>query len=73
MINFKSVLYQLNTTKPALAKSVLQNPAPAGSLVYFVLWTFTSRIEKNNNSSTCKLFYTVGLLRNSVIDENNFL
>jgi hypothetical protein len=30
IINFKSALYQLlNTTKPALAKSVLQKPAPA--------------------------------------------
>jgi hypothetical protein len=29
IINLKSALYQLNTTKPALAKSVLQNPAPA--------------------------------------------
>ena len=30
-------------------------------------------LKKNNNSSTGKLFYTVGLLRNSAIDENNFL
>ena len=28
-------------------------------------------LKKNNNSS--KLFYTLGLLRNSAIDENNFL
>jgi hypothetical protein len=28
-LNFTSALYQLNTTKPTLAKSVLQKPVPA--------------------------------------------
>jgi len=28
IFNFTSALYQLNTTKPTLAKSVLQKPVP---------------------------------------------
>ena len=33
IFNFTSGLYQLNTTKPALAKSVLQKPVPMVKLI----------------------------------------